>query len=93
MLIYPAAGKIAPVHPAVGWIVCNSLASPANNIYSHGSDKLTEVQLNMSPLCLPGSWVIRAFPDVEKPFLVSNLADKRIKKAFQRQRRLGLAAG
>ena len=31
------------------------------NIYSRGSDKLSEVQLNMSASCQPGSRVIRAF--------------------------------
>ena len=54
-----------PVHPAVVWIVGNSTGSRANNIYSPGSNKFTEVQLNMSSSCQPGSRVIRAFPDVE----------------------------
>ena len=36
-------GQLAPVHPAVGWIVGNSLGSRANNIYLPGSDKLSEV--------------------------------------------------
>ena len=43
------------------------------------SDKLTEVQLYMSTLCQPGSRVIRAFPDVEKLFLFSDLAVKATK--------------
>ena len=44
-------GKYAPVHPAVGWIVGNSPGSRANNIYSLGSGRLTDVQLYMSTLC------------------------------------------
>ena len=48
-------GKYAPVHPAVGWIVGTSPGSHANNIYSPGSDKMTEVQLYMSASCQPGS--------------------------------------
>ena len=63
----------------------------------------------MSASCQPGSRVIRAFSDVEKPFfLFSDLAVKaansenkkgfqlpnqKIKNAFQRQKRHGLAAG
>ena len=47
-----------------------------NDIYSLGSDKLAEVQLYMSTSCHPGSWVIRAFSDVGKPFLFSDLAAK-----------------
>ena len=64
----------------------------------------------MSTSCQTGSQVIRAFSDVEKPFLFSDLsafdiekpcffpdlavkAAKSVKKSFQRQRRLGLAAG
>ena len=50
----------------------------------------------MSTSCQPGSRVIGAFPDVEKPFLFSDLAVKaakqKINKTFQHQRRLGLAA-
>ena len=45
-----------------------------NNIYSHGSDKLNDVQLYMSTSCQPSSRVIRAFSDIEKPFLFSDLA-------------------
>ena len=41
----------------------SSPGSRANNIYSLGSDKLTEVQLYMSSSCQPGSRVIRAFSD------------------------------
>ena len=77
----------------------NSLGRRANNIYSPGSDKLTEVRLYMSTSCQPGSRVIRAFLGVDKPFfLFSDLAaftanPENKQKAFHRQRRLGLAAG
>ena len=47
----------------------NSLGSRANYIYSHGSDKLTEVQLNIST------------SDIEKPFLFSDLKSED-EKAF-----------
>ena len=40
------------------------------------SDKLAKVQLYMSTSCQPGSRIIRAFSDVEKPFLFSDLAVK-----------------
>ena len=63
MLIYSA------VYPAVGRIVSYSPGSRANNIYSSGSDKLTEVQLYMSASCKPGSRVIRAFSDA-KSFVI-----------------------
>ena len=43
-------------------------------MYSPGNDKLTEVLLYMSTSCQPGSRVIRAFSDVDKPFLLSTLA-------------------
>ena len=56
------------VHLAVGWIMDSLPFSHANNIYSPGSDKLTEVQLYMSTSCQPGSWVIQAFSDIEKHF-------------------------
>ena len=56
------------------WIVSNSPGSRANNNYSPGTDKLTEVQLYMSASCQPGNRVIRAFRDVEKPVLISDLA-------------------
>ena len=56
------------------WIVGNSPGSRANNIYSPGTDKLTEMQLYMSTSCQPGNRVIRAFCDVEKPVLISDLA-------------------
>ena len=46
----------------------------ASNSSSPGSDKMTEVQLYMSTLCHLGCRVIRAFSDVEMPFLFSNLA-------------------
>ena len=36
-------GRLALVRPGVGWIVDNLSDSRANNIYSPGSDKLTEV--------------------------------------------------
>ena len=65
---------IASVHPAVGWIVGNSACSSAHIISSLGSDKMPEVQLCMSTSCQTGSRVIRAFPDVEKPFYVLILA-------------------
>ena len=52
----------------------SSLGSRANNVYSPGSDKLTEVQLHMSTSCQQGGQVIRSFSDVEKPFLFSDLA-------------------
>ena len=42
-------GKLAPVHPAVGYIVGDSSCGCTNNIYSPSSDKLTDVQLNMLP--------------------------------------------
>ena len=51
----------------------SSPGSSANNIYSPGSDKLTEVQLYMPSSCQPGSQVFRAFSDVEKHFLFSDL--------------------
>ena len=76
---YTARPFTCSVHPAVRWIVGNSPGSCANNIYSPGSDKLTEVQLYMSTSFQPGSWVIRAFSDVEKPFLFSNLVNKAAK--------------
>ena len=68
MLIYPAAGKISTFSP--GWIVGSSPGSHANNIYSPGSDKLTEVLLYMSASCQPGSRDFQAFSDVEKPFFI-----------------------
>ena len=48
----------------------------------------------MSISCQPGSQVIRAFSDIEKPFLFSDLAaliakSENKKKAFKHQRRLG----
>ena len=52
----------------------NSTGSRANNIYSPGTDKLTEVQLYMPTSFQPGNRVIRAFRDVEKPVLISDLA-------------------
>ena len=55
----------------------NSPGGCANNIYSPGSDKLTEVQLYLSTSCQPGSRVIRGSPrisDVDKPFSFSDLA-------------------
>ena len=75
-LITKLPSKLAPVHPAIRWIVGNSPGSSVNYIYSPASDtcKLTEVQLYISASCQPGSWVIRAFSDVEKPFLFSDLA-------------------
>ena len=61
---------------AVEWTACNSPGSRANNIYSPGSDKLTEVQLYMSTSCQPCSRVIRAVSDFEKTFLFSDLEVK-----------------
>ena len=43
MLIYPAAGLISTVHPAIWWIVGNSLGGHANNICP--AVMLTELQL------------------------------------------------
>ena len=75
----------------------NSPFSHANNNNLPGSDKLTEVPLDMSISCQPDGQVIQAFSDIEKPFLFSDLAVKAAKsenkkKAFQHQRKLGLAA-
>ena len=67
------------MYPAAGWIVGNSPGSRANNIYSPGSGKLTEVQLYMSTSCQQGSRAFRTFSDVEKPFLFSDLAVKAAK--------------
>ena len=47
------------VHPAVGRIVDNLPGSRANNIYSPGSDKLTDVQFYRSTSFQSGSRVIR----------------------------------
>ena len=60
----------------------NLPSSHANNIYLPGSDKLTI-----------GSRVTRVFSEVKKPFLFSDLAALKIKKAFQHQRRLKSAFG
>ena len=68
-LVTRLPGKKAHVHPAVGWIVCNSPGSRANNIYSPGSDKLIEVQLYMSTSSQQDSQVILTFSDVEKVFI------------------------
>ena len=73
------SGKLAPVHPAVWWVLGNSPGSCANNIYSPGSDKLTEVQLYMSASCQPGSRVIQDLSGVEKPFFL--FADLVVKTA------------
>ena len=51
------------VDPAVEWIAGKLPGSRANNIYSPGSDKLTEVQLYISTSWQTGSWVIQAFSD------------------------------
>ena len=60
--------------------------SRANNTYSAGTEKLTEVQLYMSTSCQPGSRVIRAFSDVEKLFfpLFSDLAVKAAKSTIKK---------
>ena len=63
----------------------NSPGSCANNIYSPGSDKLTEVQLYMSNSCQPGSRVIRALSDVKKPFLFSDLVVKAAKSENEKR--------
>ena len=55
------ACKLAHVHPAVGWIVGNLAGSRANNIYS---------RLTYNCTCQPGSRVIRAFSDLEKPIFL-----------------------
>ena len=65
----------------------NSLGNVQVTLFSPGSDKLTEVQLYMSLSYKAGSLVIRAFCDVEKPSLFSDLAVKtakleNIKKLF-----------
>ena len=55
------------------------------------------MQWYMSTSCPKGSWIIRAFFDVKKHFVFSDLvvkdAKSEIKVAFQRQRRIGLSAG
>ena len=73
-----------PVYLAVGWIVSNSPGSRANNIYSPGSDKLTELQVYMSTSCQPGRRVTRAFSGVDKFFLFSDLAVKVSRKVITR---------
>ena len=70
----------------------DSPGSRANNMYSVGSDKSTEVQLYMSTLYHTGSPVIRAIPGVEKPFLFSNLAVKAAKSEY-RNRLFNVAEG
>ena len=60
----------------------NSPSRHANNIYSSGSDKLTEVQLYISALCQAGSRIMRAFLDDEKPVLFSEAAKSENKKDF-----------
>ena len=77
-------GKWAPAQSAVWWIVGNSPGSRANNIYSPGNDKLTEVQLYKSTSCQPGSRVIWAFSDAENPFLFYFLKprNQKLKKLF-----------
>ena len=67
------------IYPAAVWKVGNSPGSRANNIYSPGSGKSTEVQLDMSTSCQQGSWAFQTFSDVEKPFLFSDLAVKAAK--------------
>ena len=74
MLIYPAAGKISTCSPGSREDCGGSPGSRTNNIYSPGSEKLTEVQLYMPPSCQSDSRVIRACSDVEKPFTYSDLA-------------------
>ena len=46
----------------------SSPCSVANNIYSPGSDKVTEVQMYMSNSCQPRSRVIRAFSELHSFF-------------------------
>ena len=57
----------------------NSSGSRANNVYSPGSDKFPDVQLYMSTSCQLGIREIRAFSDIEKPLLYSDLAVKAVK--------------
>ena len=71
MLIYSAAGS-----PCSQVDSGQFIRSRANDIYSPGSDKLTEVQLYMSTSCQPGSQVIRTFSDIEKPLFCSEYAVK-----------------
>ena len=67
------------------WVVGNLPGSRANNLYSPGSDKLTEEHLCMSSSCQLGSRVIRAFSDVEKPFFISDLAVSAAKSENKRR--------
>ena len=48
----------APVHPAVGWIVGNSVGSLAKTIYSLGRGKLTEVQLYSHVNFMSARWPV-----------------------------------
>ena len=75
-LVHPAAGLISTCSPGSQVDSVNSPGSHANNISLPSNDKLTKVQLYMSTSCQPGSRVIQAFFDVEKPFLFSDLAIK-----------------
>ena len=51
----------------------NSSGSHANNSLSPGSDRLTTVQSYMSASCQISSRVIRAFSDVKKALLLSEI--------------------
>ena len=63
------------------------------------SNVIFVIRLHISTSCQPGSQVIRALSDVEKSFFSDlavkavKAANQKIKKAFQRQGRLGFAAG
>ena len=56
-----------------------SPGSRANNMYSPGCEKLTEVQLYMSVSCQPGSQVIRPSLTLKNLFLFSDLEVKAAK--------------
>ena len=57
---------------AVGWI--GAIHPVAMQITFIHQAVMTEVQLYKSASCQPGSGLIRAFSNVEKPFLLSDLA-------------------
>ena len=69
--------------------------SRANNIYSSGCDKLTEMQLYMSISCQPGSPEIRAFSDAEKHFfyfLIWRLKPPNQKKGFSMSKKARISS-
>ena len=74
MLNYSAAGLIGTCSPGSRVDSGQFTLSRANNIYSPGSDELTEMLLLMSTSCQarqPGNPILLY---VEKPFLFSDLA-------------------